>query len=224
MPIGKVLTTQEFASFSSEVAGLEEMRRWALYDRLVVAAAGTVTGDQNLFTVPIGGGATPKTLLDTNMRQAGQLPARQGMEVWDIRVHPQPTLLIDSVTTITILNAIQFAFYSLVYGGSFVFRQAQKVDLEIAPLAMLPAGYGISSASIFGTNITAAAAAGGGSVVLNNGHPSRAALWDLDPLPIVILPQRSFSVVMNFPTAVVLPAGTGLNLWCHLDGVLHRSA
>ena len=222
-PVGRTIQPGELAAFSSEIPGVEEKRRWALYDNATFAAAATVTGDVNMFTTPIGQGATPKTLRDTNMRQAGQLPARQGMEVWDIRVQPELTL-VNADTSVVVLNSFYTAFNALLYGASFTFRQAQKVDLEISPLAILSAGYGATVAAWGGADVTAAATAGAGAAILNNGHPSRMALWDLDPLPIVILPQRSFQITINFPTAVVLPAGVGLVLWVHLDGILHRSA
>lgn len=223
MPVKKIIRPQELAGFSSEIPGLEEKRRWALYDRIVFAAAATVTGDQTLFSTPIGGGTPAKTLLDTNLRQQAQLPARQALEVWDIRVQPQLTVVSDDAS-IAAFNNLVDTFNALIYGGSFVFRQAQKVDLEIAPLALLAAGYGAFGPMSQSSSLVAAAGAGSGSTILSNGHPSRASLWDLAPFPIIVLPQRSFSVTLNFPTAIVLPAGVGLNLWVHLDGILHRSA
>lgn len=223
MPVKKIIRPQELAGFSSEIPGLEEKRRWALYDRIVFAAAATVSGDQTLFSTPVGGGTPAKTLLDTNLRQQAQLPARQALEVWDIRIQPQLTVVSDDASVVA-LNNLWDAFNALIYGGFLVFRQAQKVDLEIAPLALLAAGYGGTGVDYGSTNFVAAAGAGGGAALFSNGHPSRAALWDLAPWPIIVLPQRSFSVTITFPTAIVLPAAVGLNLWCHLDGILHRSA
>lgn len=223
MPISNMIPSDRLKNYSSELPGLDEQKRWALYDRQVFAAAATVGGDVNLFTVPIGQGAPAKTLLDTNMRQAGQLPARQAMIVYDIRVHPQLTVISDDVSAVA-ANNIADAFHALIFGASLTFRNTQKTDLEIAPLAILAAGYGPAGVTWGSANITAGAAAGAGALLLSNGAPSKAALWDLDPLPIVILPQRSFGVTLNFPANVVLPAGVGLNLWVHLDGVLLRSA
>lgn len=224
MAVERALNPEEIQSFSSEIPGVQELRRWALYDRIVSVAAATLLGAYNFFTVPIGGGAVPKTLLDTNLRQAGQLPARQGFEIWDIRVLPQIALLIDSITTMTILNNCAIAAYTLLYGGFFTLSQAQKTDLEISPIALLGAGYGAASTGGYGATVTPAAASGGGYIMATNGTPSSLALWGLAPLPIVILPQRSFSVSITYPVAIVLPAGVGLNQWVHLDGVLHRSA
>lgn len=223
MPVGKSIKPRELAGYSSEIPGLGEKRRWALYDRIVFAAAATVTGDQRFFSVQLGGGTPAKTLLDTNLRQAGQLPARQALEIWDIRIHPQLTVVTDDASIVAFHNLVD-TFNALIYGAFFLFEQAQKTDLEIAPIAILAAGYGASGPVAESSSLVAAAGAGSGAAVLNNGHPSRAALWNLAPMPIVILPQRSFQVTVSFPTAVVLPAGVGMNLWCHLDGILHRSA
>lgn len=224
MPVGRSIAPNELAQFASEIQGVEEKRRWALYDSLIFAAAAAVSGDQTLFQLPIGQGTPAKTLLDTNMRAAGTLPARQGFEIWDVRIQVEMRLLHSSETTITILNNNMERFHDLLYGASLTIRQAQKVDLELAPLAFLPAGYGPTGFGYGTTNITAGAAAGGGAVLLSNGHQSKASLWDLDPLPIILLPQRQFSILINFPTAITLPAATGMRLWVHLDGILHRAA
>ena len=224
MPVGRSIQPNELAQFSSEIQGVEEKRRWALYDSITFAAAAVITGDQTLFALPIGQGVPAKTLLDTNVHAASTLPARQGLEIWDIRVQIELRLLHSSITTVTILNNNFERFHDLIYGGSLQVRQAQKTDLEIAPLAFLPAGYGPTGVGFGSTNLVAAADTGGGAFLFSNGHPSKAALWDLDPLPIVVLPQRNFSIVVNFPAAITLPAGVGMRLWVHLDGILHRAA
>jgi hypothetical protein len=224
MPVGRSIQPNELAQFASEIQGVEEKRRWALYDSIIFAAAAVVTGDANLFQLPIGQGAPAKTLLDTNMHAAGTLPARQGFEIWDVRVQVELRLLHSSITSVTILNNNFERFHDLIYGASLTLRQAQKTDLELAPLAFLPAGYGATGVVYGTTNLVAAADTGGGASLFSNGHPSKAALWDLDPLPIILLPQRQFVVVINFPAAITLPAGVGMRLWVHLDGILHRAA
>jgi hypothetical protein len=55
---------------------------WSYYDSLVLTATGT---EFSLFQVPIGGGATPKTLADTNMTNGGVLPQGQKFVVRAIR-------------------------------------------------------------------------------------------------------------------------------------------
>jgi len=174
-PVGRTIQPGELSAFSSEIPGVEEKRRWALYDRIVYAAAATLSGDQALFSTPIGQGTTAKTLLDTNMRQSGQLPARQGFECWDIRVQPQLTVVGSDVSAVSV-DALATAFNSLIYGGSFTFRQSQKVDLELAPLAILCAGYGAAGVTWGSANITAAATAGAGSMIFSNGLQAKSAL------------------------------------------------
>lgn len=224
MPISRRIPPDELAEYSSEIAGLNEARRWALYDTVSFAAAASVSGTVKFFSTPLGQGTTPKTLLQTNLRQAGQLPARQAMEVWDIRVQCHLGGIFGSITTLTILNNFYKAIDQLLYGAFVEVKQAQKTDLEISPLAILSAGYGVTGIQWGGSNITAGADAGGGAVLFNNGHPSRAALWNMAPLPIIILPQRTFEFNVTWPTAVALPAGVTLDVIVHLDGLLHRGA
>lgn len=220
MPINKLVLPEQLAAYSSELPGLDEQRRWSLYDSVLFAAGAAILGDVNLFTLPIGQGAVAKTLRETNMRQAGQLAARQAMLIYDIGIQIEPVTVTEAALIATSNATTQFV-HDALYGASFTFRNTQKTDLEIAPLAKLPAGYGVTASLSYSGIVT-----GGGYYEQNNGHPSRAALWDLDPLPIVILPQRSFGVTLNFPVAVTVPAALtgGARIWCHLDGVLFRSA
>jgi len=51
---------------------------WTYYDSLVLAAAGT---EFSLFQIPIGGGATPKTLADTNVNLGGMIPNGQNFTI-----------------------------------------------------------------------------------------------------------------------------------------------
>lgn len=223
MPISRRIPPEELAQYSSEIAGLNEARRWALYDRLTWAAAAVVSGTYKFFSVPLGQGAVPKTLLDTNLRQASMLPARQALEVWDIGLHVKMTVVSDD-DKVSELNDLWENYNAIIHGAFLELKNAQKVEVELAPIAKLPPGIGADGFAWGGTNITAAADTGGGAAMFTNGSPNRAALWNLAPLPIVLLPQRTFEVDLTFPAAITLPTGVGMYIWCYLDGVLHRSA
>lgn len=217
--VGRALNAADIQQFSSEIGGVEERKRWCLYDHLTAGAAGTdVLGDYNFFQVPVGQGG--KTLSDTNMRLAGTLPARYGMEVWDIRV--QIGVKPSAQATVAALKALVDLYYELTTQGSLVFRQGQKTELEIAPVGILAAGWGVFPGAL--AIQSAAAADAGGFFVGDNGHPSKAALWDMDPLPIIILPQRAFQVVINYPANIATAAADVVHWWVHLDGILHRAA
>ena len=229
MPVGKNLSPVDRVRFRANVPGLADRKRAAVYDVVGFAAAATVLGDANFFTVPLGGAgvfngaAIAKTLLQTNLRTQGQLPAQQELEVWDIRVQADINLF-NSDTTTTILSNALIAVRGILMGSFMAIQIDGKTQLELSPIAILSAGYGPFASGYGGANVTAAAAAGAGALFLTNGTPNRSALWNLNPIPIVIQAGHTFSVVITTPIGVVLPANTALNLWVHLDGVLHRAA
>jgi hypothetical protein len=229
MPIGRRLSVPERAQYRTSIPGLGEAKRAAIYDVFGWAAAATVLGDQNFFAVPLGGpvvfngAAIAKTLLQTNLKTQGQLPAGQELEVWDIRVQADINLF-NSDTTTTILSNALIAVRALLMGSFMVISIDGKDQLQISPVALLSAGYGPAASGYGGANVTAAGAAGAGALFLTNGSPNRSALWNLNPIPIVISPGLTFSVTITTPIGVVLPANTALNWWVHLDGVLHKKA
>jgi hypothetical protein len=216
-------------NYRANVPGLADAKRAALYDVVGFAAAANVLGPARFFTVPLGGAgvfngaAVAKSLLQTNLRTAGQLPAQQELEVWDIRVQPDINL-INSDTTSTILSNAMIAVRALLMGSFLTLQIDGKTQLEISPVAILSAGYGAVASGYGSANITAAAAAGGGALFLTNGSPNRSGLWNLSPIPIVIQAGHTFEVIIETPIQVTLPANTALNWWVHLDGKLHRAA
>jgi hypothetical protein len=224
-----MLNQAERVRFGSAIPGLKDAKRWALYDCVGYAAAATILGDSNFFTVPVGGAgvfngaAVAKTLLQTNVKTQGQLAAGHEMAVWDIRVQADLNLF-NSDTTTTILSNAMIAVRNLLMGSFMEIKIDGKDQLQISPIALLSAGYGPTASGYGGANVTAAGAAGAGALYLTNGTPNRSALWNLNPIPIVIRAGLTFSVVITTPIAVVLPANTAVNIWVHLDGVLHRTA
>ena len=229
MPIGRRLSPQDRVKFRANIPGLADAKRAAVYDVVGFAAAATVLGPARFFTVPLGGAgvfngaAVNKTLLQTNLRMQGQLPAQQELETWDIRVEADLNLF-SSITTPTILNNAMIAKRALLFGSFLTIQIDGKNQLELSPVALLSAGYGPTASGWGGINLVAAADTGGGGLFMTNGSPNRSALWNLNPLPIVIQAGHTFEVIIETPVAVVLPAGTALNWWVHLDGVLHRAA
>jgi len=229
MPIGKVLNQAERVRFGSTIPGYKDAKRAALYDVVGFTAAQAILGDANFFTVGVGGAgvfngaAVAKTLLQTNNKVQGALPVGHELQAWDIRVQADLNLF-SSITTPTILNNAMIAVRNYLMGSFMVIKIDGKDQLEISPIALLSAGYGLSASGWGGINLVAAADTGGGGLYLGNGSPNRSALWNLNPLPIVIRSGLPFSVVITTPITVTLPANTSMNVWVHLDGVLHRFA
>ena len=229
MPVGRVLSGRERVAYRATMPGVSNANRAALYDCQGYTAALAILGDTNLFQAPLGaagvfnGAAIVKTLLQTNLRTPGQLPAGQELSCWDIRVQADVNLY-NSETTATILTNAVRAVHDYLMGSFMVVQMDGKVILEISPLAILSAGYGPQASGYGSANITAGAAAGGGALLLTNGSPNRSGLWNLSPIPLMFTAGHVFQVTITTPITVTLPANTSMNVWVHLDGVLNRAA
>ncbi len=191
--------------------------RQPMYDRVIQAspALGTI----QFFQLPVGQGSPAKTLLDTNMRLQGQIPASHVFEVWSPRVVIMP-LKATTAAAIAATNSIEDC-YDLMIGGFLEFKLVGRPKLQ-CPLFYLPAGAGLSGLASISTNLVAAAGAGGSILGATNGDPSQLAPQRLDPFPVVIPPLQTFSFEVTFPSSIVLSAN--VNLWMVLDGILHQPA
>ena len=112
-----------------------------LYDTVTILAGGT-TGPLTYFQVPLGAvgssftaAAGPKTLADTNMDLAGQLPAGQNFSILGFRLQPMFSL-----------SGVDATFWSM--GAWYIFTVGQKPYLRI-PADLLPAGAGGLSGAQF---------------------------------------------------------------------------
>ena len=221
------LGNQELQRYSVGLPGIDEVRRAVLYDSVHRAAAATWAGNVQFFVNPIGSLAglagVAKTLLDTNMVSAGQIPSRNAFEIWDIRVGVTMALAgVIDVATVPI--AMQQYLNDMAYGAAFqLFIDGRPVQ-EIAPLALLAPGYGISTHGFAQNTPVLAGAAGGGAMSGQIGSPNGTSLWGLAPYPQVIKPNQNFAVQLFFPAAVTIPAVTSSRVYVHLDGVLRKAA
>lgn len=199
--------------------------RQPLYDAVRFSAqiaAGTNTA---FFSTPIGQGtgiaAGAKTLLDTNMRLAGQLPTDHVFECWS----PRAVVAFDNVMSAQLPLVAQRAevLNDLLYRTRLSISIVTQRKLD-CPVFFLPAGAG----AVWSGQGFQAAAANFTTEIVTNGTPVQTAALRLDPFPIVIPPQQTFSVEMVNDTAVpeaALAAGVGgFTVWIVLDGILHRPA
>lgn len=88
------------------IPGAVESVWWPLYDYQVKTAAATAT--QAFFQAP--NGSPGKTLTDTNMVLAGQIPKGQTFQITGVQVELYPGALIDSATATQFANDM-YAFY-----------------------------------------------------------------------------------------------------------------
>lgn len=173
-----------------------------LYDSATLATGGQT--QLTFFSLPIGQGTTnfgagAKTLRDTNMRLAGQIPAGYSFKLLGFRwawsnkiVAADAQLAVDAAV--------------------FVFSVASKAFLEV-PANTIPGGNG----NFFsGSNVAAATAA-----AITNGWPTMQNGFAVGSKPLTIDPSMNFSVTMIWPGGVqAITTATGITVY--LDGILKR--
>lgn len=228
-------TLQSFKDYMVNQAGVSEVIRQSLYDSQIYTAAGT-TGNLTFFQNPIGAGTTSspnntgsKTIADTNMVLAGQLPAPQGFWIQSIEVDFQggsttgTTYQIQTpvITTPTFAAAniggadgdIN-AFYT---GGQLTLTVGTKPYLQEAPLLYFPPKVRFEyDAALSGvTNATSV-------VVTKSKLKAGGRPYILEP-GIPLMTSQNFNVTLFWPAAVTTPSGFPGRVLVRLDGWLFRA-
>jgi hypothetical protein len=224
----RMLASNELARYGVGVPGLATARKGAIYDCVRVAGAATFgPGDVNFFTVPLGGllaAGVPKTLRETNLRQAAQLPAQTSLVISEIQVMVAlgtiafPDVVTSPLAVMTFLN-------SFIHGASLVLNVGQRPVLELGPLAKIGAAGGLSTFGFASDTPVLAGAAGGGAISGSNGSPDGTSGYSLEPYYVRIAPNQTFGVTLNFPVAVAVAAAlVTADCWVHLEGAIFSEA
>jgi len=175
-----------------------DVQHTPLYDTVTIAAGANVTNQTASFFTNVGP-ASGKTLAQTNLRQASELPAPQAFSIFSFRLRWSEDILLADL--LNILN-----------GFCLTFTLGDK-PYQRAPLWYFAAGGGIDG---FTTRTD--------SSVYTNGNPTRESIHKL-AIPIVIENQMTFFANLEGnPLALTAGAagGTGLTLTLLLDGLFAR--
>lgn len=172
-----------------------------LYDYQTLPAAGAT--QQSFFQVPIGQGG--KTLNDTNMELAGQIPAGQAFQITGIQVELYPGVDVDAGA------ATQFAddVYNFYKSGNLILRIGSKDFIrqgnlmKFAPVNRLS----VDSATGLAAQTISYAAAVGREYVTDG---------------LLLESSQNFSVQLN--NLAALPSAQNARLGVTLNGFLFRNA
>lgn len=215
-----------------------EVLKQSLYDFQIYPTAGTAA--LNFFQVAIGGAnsassgnaTNPKVLGDTNMTQAGILPAPMMFFCNSIEVMVDPgssasantfvqqTAASSAAAPAAATGVVQIGAANdvniILTGGSLIFTIGQKAYLQEAPLVRFPPK----------TRFELDAAMGGNSATTANfaalklkggGRP-----YQLDP-GIAIFSMQNFTVQLAWPAVLATPSGFNARIGVILDGWLFRA-
>lgn len=212
-----VPTRQQLSQYSVNRPGWEAIKQ-SLYDYQAYAAAGATF--LNFFSTPIG--QSSKTLSDTNMTLAGQLPANQEFLVQSIEVPFEPTTPTVAAQMPAAFGAqaiAQIINDAYIFGrsGNLVLTIGSKPYLQEAPIGRFPAKahYHIDAAA---ADVTTAGAALQSRMAFGywTGRP-----YLLSPADLLLVQNQNFSVQLSWPEgvqAITNPARIGVIL----DGILYR--
>ncbi len=198
----------------------------ALYDSASYPAAGTQ--QLTFFALPQGqgtgfGGST-KTLSDTNMTLAGQLPANQmflirEIEVWVQVTTPTVTAQMPAVYGTPAAAQLVNDAYIIYRSGNLVLTIGSKAYLTEAPLGVFPpqSQFVVEGAA---SDATTAAASAQSRVF----YPSmRGTPYALKPNNLLLVSNQNFSTTLNWPEgvqAITNPA----RIFVRFNGWLYRKA
>lgn len=212
-----VPTRAQLSKYSVNRPGWEAIKQ-SLYDYQAYAAAGQT--NLTFFALPVG--QSNKTLSDTNMTLAGQLPKNQEFLIQSIEVFFSPT-------TPTVAAQMPAAFgaqaiaqiindsYIVGRAGNLTLTIGSKPYLQEAPLGRFPqkAAFTVDGAL---ADVTTAGASLQSRLAFGQwrGRP-----YLLDPAPLLLPENQNFSVSLAWPEGVQAITNPG-RIGVILDGILYR--
>lgn len=216
-PNTKVPTRAQLSQYSVNRPGWEAVRQ-SLYDFQSYPQAGSTF--LAFFALPVG--QSGKTLSDTNMSLAGQLPKNQEFLIQSVEI-----LLFPSVPTVAASMPAAFGApavpalvndtYIVGRSGNLQLVIGSKPYLQEAPLGRFPPktrmeiDAALSDATTAGANLATRVA-----IAFWAGRP-----YILDPSPLLLPENQNFSLTLSWPEgaqAIANPARIGVVL----DGILYR--
>lgn len=213
-----VPTRAELSRYSVNRPGWEAIKQ-SLYDYQAYAAAGST--QLSFFQLPVG--QNSKTLSDTNMSLAGQLPKNQeflvqSIEVWFVPTTPTVAAQMPGAATgAQAAAALVNDSYIVGRAGNLNLTIGAKTYLQEAPLGRFPSKAFFDLHAAIADVTTAGAAL---QTRIAYGHwAGRPYL--LDPAPLLLPENQNFSVSLNWPEGVQAISNPG-RIGVILDGILYR--
>lgn len=186
-----------------------EMIVEALYDYQAMPAAGGTSF--TFFQQPAG--QSSKTLADTNMTLAGQLPQGQAFLVTGIEVP-----FFSGASATPAIQVGQLEDINAIYKAGFLtFTIGTKPYTQDAPIGVFPAPFGVSGLTAVATTVAA-------TTEVREVARVVGAPYSLAAGPLLLTPSVNFNVQIGFSTAVALPSTADGRFGVRLKGMLYRLA
>lgn len=210
---------KQLGNYNVNRPGWEAIRQ-SLYDFTTYAAAGQT--QLTFFALPVGQGG--KTLSDTNMTLAGQLPANQEFLVNSIEIFfrtntPAPSAsTLDAVVAAPVLATQINDSYLVSRTGNLTLVIGSKPYLQEAPLGRFPpkTHFEVDVALALATTVAADSIESRIAVSRWVGRP-----YLLSPADLRLVSTQNFSITLNWPEGVQAIANSA-RIGVILDGILYR--
>jgi hypothetical protein len=188
-----------------------EAVRSSLYDFQTYAQAGQT--QLQFFQVPKG--QSSKTFADTNMTNAGALPAPQSFLIQTIELYLFPGNAISAEGAATACENWNDV-YDIFKSGWLELFIGSKAYLDEAPIGKFPPRCGVAGV---------AAVSQAGEVADSSIRVDYASfggpVYELEP-HILLVPTQNFTVTLNWPTAVGISVAGRIGV--NLGGILYRNS
>lgn len=211
----KIPTLADLQQYDVNRRGEYEGIRQSLYDSATYATAGQT--QLQFFQIPQG--QSSKTIADTNMKAAGQLPQPQHFLVESIEIYLFPGVLPVIEDTTIVESEFTNDMYTIAKSGSLDFFIGSKSYLEEAPLNRFPPKTKLEPH--FGVHFTQAVAADQEITMDYAAWVGRP--YYLDP-PVLLVPNQNWNVNLSWPSVVPTPSGIDAKIFVVLDGILYRQS
>lgn len=219
--MAKTYSVAQLREFAVNKADEFEITRQTLYDTLTYNAAGQ--SNLTFFQNPVG--QAGKTLEDTNMEAAGQLPAPKYflVESIEIRFFPgvNPVVSSNFPTTQAVTTNFTNDVYAFQKAGYLDFFIGSKSYLTEAPLGKFPPKTNLTTEFGAGFQMKQAIPADEASQIIGDYAAMSGRPYYIKP-QIALIPNQNFNVTANWATPVALPSTTDARMNITLDGLLYR--
>lgn len=208
------MQNNKFQRSITSVPGVKNVIRSSLYDFQTYAAAGQ--SSLTFFQVPIG--QSGKTKADTNMEQAGSLPAGKSFLIETLELYFFPGSRIDvAASTATNLATQADDLYQFAQNGFLELFIGSTTFLTEAPLGRFPSSTGLTVQNALAATLTAPA------MFKSSYAQTSGLLYRIQP-ELTLRSTENFNVSLNWPALIANPSGVAARIGVVMRGQLQRNA
>lgn len=212
MDTSKLMSIEAWKDYAVNRPGQYEVLKQPLYDYNTYAQAGQTL--LTYFQNPVGQGT--KTVADTNMESAGQLPNPKRFLIRGIEIFFTPGVFPSAApAAASIDNYVNDVFEVFTGAGVLNLFIGSKTYVQ-APINMFPAATRLAGWTGMASQAAVADVLSRTTYASSSGTP-----FGMDP-PLILEPTQNFSVTCVWPTAIGISANARMGV--HLKGLLYRQS